>query len=434
MPCRRYIPVRAFCLLVLIICLGTGWKPDGNRPVPDLSDRINRFTFDILHQHAREEGIPANAILSPQSIFHGMAMTYVASQGRTRRELTGAFHFPDSDEQLMRDLASLRGRLQRSARGRRVDMEMANAVWVDDTEANFREDYLRKLRDAFAGAVRRGSFKDGKVAGQVNGWVARKTRGRIKNIVAPGDFLPAKGGSEDDAPGLVCVNAIYFKSDWASAFTEGETRSHAFHTGPDAAGHAMLMHQRSMLKYAKDEHFQFLEIPYLGEDYCLQALLPVEVLPIQELLSQATPDALSNLSRQAVRQEVDVLLPTFELRTRVGLKGLLGRLGAESVFDSRRAELGRMIHARPDAERVYMGSMWQDAWIRLDEKGTEAAAATTSISFPLGCSAESISMPVSFHADHPFLFFIVHRPSQSLLFAGWITDPEQGARQGTPSP
>jgi len=426
MPCRKYIPGRALCLLVLIVCLGTGWKPDGNRPVPDLSDRINRFTFDILQQHAREEVIPANAILSPQSIFHGMAMTYVASQGDTRRELADTFHFPDSDEQLMRDLATLRGRLQRAARQKHVEMEMANAVWLDDTQADFREDYLKKLREAFAGAVRRGSFRNGKVAGKINRWVAKKTRGRIKNVVEPENVMPADPGNEGDDPGLVCVNAIYFKSDWASAFTKGATQSHTFHTCRDTEGHAMLMHQRGMLRYAEDEQFRFLEIPYLGEDYCLQAILPVQILPIRELLSQATPDALANLSRQARSQEVDVLFPTFELRTRVGLRGLLHRLGAKSVFDPRKAELGRMIHPRPDACRVYLGSMYQDAWIGLDEEGTEAAAATTSISIPLSCSAKSISAPAYFHADHPFLFFIVHRPSQSLLFAGWIANPEQG--------
>jgi serpin B len=87
-----------------------------------------------------------------------------------------------------------------------------------------------------------------------------------------------------------------------------------------------------------------------------------------------------------------------------------------------------MIVKKPEAYRVYLSDVFQDAFIEVHEKGTEAAAVTTTVHYSIGCSAgPPPPRRVDFHADHPYLFAIVHNESRSVLFAGWVTDPKSPA-------
>jgi serpin B len=105
-------------------------------------------------------------------------------------------------------------------------------------------------------------------------------------------------------------------------------------------------------------------------------------------------------------------------------------MGLESAFDKQRADFDKMIIKNFGAFRVYITDSYHDAWIDVHEEGIEAAAATATAHFSFGCSAPRQPMPAEFHADHPFLFMIVHNESRSILFAGWISNPEKLAQQG----
>jgi len=80
---------------------------------------------------------------------------------------------------------------------------------------------------------------------------------------------------------------------------------------------------------------------------------------------------------------------------------------------------------RLEASRVYLSSVRHDVWMEVGEEGTEASAVTASVHYTVGCSAEEPPMPAEFHADHPFLYFIVNDSSRSILFAGWIGNPAE---------
>jgi serpin B len=100
-------------------------------------------------------------------------------------------------------------------------------------------------------------------------------------------------------------------------------------------------------------------------------------------------------------------------------------MGAEQAFDRSRANFDGMIVQRPEAAHVYLSSVRHETWMEVSEEGTEAAAVTASVHYTVGCSAEEPPMPAEFHADRPFLYFIVHNPSRSILFAGWIGNPAE---------
>ncbi len=415
---------------VLLTALGPA-RPDRTKPpIPDISRRINAFTVDLMKAWARGETLPANAVLSPQSLFHGLAMSYIASGGRTRGELAAAFHFPDDNEALLDALGQLRRHFRTAARHERVEVTVAQSLWLDDTYADFRDDYVDQVRRAFDASVHRVAFADRvSTSDAINAWVSQATRGRITRVVSPDDFLSRSTPGIVNEPALVAVNALYFNADWASRFDAGGTRSRPFHLNASETATAMMMHQHTVLAYAESETLQFLELPYIDNGFSMYVLLPKAITGTGPLLDDLTAEAIFALKRRAAPREVDVLLPRFEMRSRLGAKDVLRAMGVRLAFHPVNADFDRMIHKTLEAFVVYISEIYHDAWIDVHEDGTEAAAATTTVHYSFGCCASPPPDPVAFHADHPFLFFVVHNDSRSILLAGWLSDPDGVARR-----
>jgi serpin B len=409
-----------------------GSTPGGPVPVviPELSQRINAFSLDLLKHHARSAQAAPNAVLSPQGIFQALALSYLASGGETRNELAGTMHFPEDNDRLAGDIGRLRGQIESAAKDKRIEVTVANSAWLDGSYAEFRKSYTDHLEKALGVSFRKASFRrPGEASGEINRWVSRETRGRIKQVIGAEDLRSRSGPGVVDEPGLVTVNAVYFKADWGSRFEAGATRDLPFHLDRSRTQAVPTMHQRSVLLHAADDQFQFLEIPYVDGRFSMYIFLPGEILPVQKLVEPLSVERITKLKTGAAPCEVDVLLPKFEFRTHVDVKGALCEMGVKAAFDSGKADFDRMIVKKLDAYRVYLSDVFHDASIEVHEKGTVATAVTTSVHYSIGCSAAPSLHPprVDFHADRPFVFAIVHNESRSVLFAGWISDPKAPA-------
>ena len=303
-------------------------------------------------------------------------------------------------------------------------MGFANAVWVDDSYADFRKEYVQEVRKIFAAPLHRVSFAQrDAVSAEINNWIAGATRGKIPTGVAPEDFASRSGSGVIDEPGLVSVNAVYFKADWAGRFERDATRKAPFHVNASITKETMMMHQSSLLNYSEDHGFQFLEIPYVDNVYSMYVVLPRKVVGVRTLMREITPEVLAGLRRAAYPHQVDVLFPKFEIRSHLGVRDALSAMGVKSAFDRQEANFDRMITKNLEAFRIYLSEVHHDAWIDVREEGVAAAAATATVHRSFGCSAPALPVPAKFHADHPFLFLIVHNESRSALFAGWISKP-----------
>ena len=379
----------------------------------------------MLKRYAEGDKAEQNAILSPQGIFHGLAMSYVASGGQTRKELASVLHFPDDDQKLIKDLADLHRDLEATPWYKPAKVTVASAVWIDSTYAEFRKDYVDMLGKGFSASLHAAKFADAaKVSGEVNHWVSQKTHGKITKTVSPDDFQSRSiPGVTINEPALVSVNAVYFKMDWGSRFEKGATKPGPFHVDSATTQMAPMMHQHSVLPYAANEDFQFLEIPYIDDQYSMYVLLPQKIIGIKDLMSRVTAQTVIDLKRHAGPCMADVLLPTFEFKGHYDIKDQLENMGATTAFGGG-ADFGKMIVPNKFAQGIYIGQVYHDAWIDFHKEGTEAAAATTTVSYSVTCSAQMRPQPVDFHADHPFLFAIVHNKSYSILFAGWIANPK----------
>jgi serpin B len=394
----------------------------GVGPVPALSGRINSFTFDFLKQEAAYGG--QNEVVSPMSIFCGLAMSYVASGGDTRSALARVAHYPGNNETLVHDLAGLQREITEGGCRRGVEMRMTDSVWLDVRYAEFSRQYLRDIGRLGAGSAHEVAFNEKeKASGEINAWVSKNTNGRITGSTQPGDFRSRSGPGVIDEPGLVSVNAVYFKAEWISRFAPNGTLKQKFYTTSGTEREVPMMHQTSLLLYSQNARFKFLEMPYRGGLYSMIVLLPREKTDPEGMLAALTAEAVVNLKSSALPHKVDVMFPKFLIAHHSDVKSILVGMGAGMAFDSSRADFGGMIVKKMEASRVYLSSVRHDAWMDVGEEGTEVAAVTTSVHFTVGCSAEGPPMAAEFHADHPFLFLIVHNRSRSVLFAGWIGNP-----------
>lgn len=414
------------CILIAVCFLGlsAGSPPDNAGDTPETSQAINEFTLALLKHQASAGDAPANVVLSPQSIFHGLAMSYIASGGKTRTDLTRVCRFPADDRQLMRELATIQRELLATAAHRRVDVCLANGAWLDETHADFQKDYLRQIGTANGGSLNRVNFADkSRASSEINRWISEKTRGKIRQVVNPQDFASRSQPGVVDEPALVIANAVYFKADWGSQFDKSATRDQPFHVYDAMTVNARMMHQQSVLSYSENEQYKFLEIPYIDDLYSMYVLLPKTLVPVNEMLGNLTTDMIAELKRNAFSHQVDVMLPKFTLSSHSSVKSILGAMGAISAFDKGSANFDRMIIKKIEAFRIYMSEIYHAAWIDVHEEGTKAAAATTTVHYSYGCSAASPPPPAEFHADHPFAYLVIHNESRSILFGGWVSNP-----------
>jgi serpin B len=274
-------------------------KPDP-RAIPDVSQRINAFSLDFLKRCARSPDAAPNAVLSPQSIFQGLAMSYVASGGQTRKELAEVLHFPEDNERLMDDLKQVRRQIKSAAEDRRIAASVANSVWLDDTYAEFRKEYTERIQKVFGAALHQAKFHDAdKASGEINRWVANEASGRIREVISPADLRSRSTPGVIDEPGLVTLDAVYFKADWGIRFEPDGTRELPFHVDQQRTRIAPMMHQRSILLYAADDQFEFLEIPYIDGRFSMYVLLPREILPLAKLAAPLSADGIARLRRGA---------------------------------------------------------------------------------------------------------------------------------------
>ncbi|KFU92069.1 Leukocyte elastase inhibitor B, partial [Chaetura pelagica] len=250
---------------------------------------------------------------------------------------------------------------------------------------------------------------------EINQWVEEKTEGKIPSV------LPE--GSVDSRTRLVLVNAIYFKGNWAEKFREARTTDMPFRLNKNERKTVKMMYQKNEFPfgYFPDKKLRVLELPYDGKELSMIILLPDDIeddsTGLQQLEKQLTLEKLQEWTRpeNLYSDDVCVHLPKFKLEESYDLQSDLRALGLLDVFDSGKADLSGMSGARD----LFVSKVVHKAFIEVNEEGTEAAAAT-AVRFQYCCGR--MNQPY-FKADHPFLFFIRHNPTRSILFLGRYASP-----------
>ncbi len=373
---------------------------------PETAAAINGFAADFYREVS---GGNHNVFFSPASIYVAFGMVNEGARGETALQLRNTFGFgADAElrhghtEQLMSSL---------NQRDPYAALHMANAMWLAEWFEPY-ESYTDVVRDVYRAEV---DSVDLPAVGMdtVNTWAAEKTEGKIKNVLR--EPLP-------DLTASVMTNAIYFKGSWAERFPAGATSPSDFWTG-ERQVQADFMHMTGWFDYASSPTEQVLRMPYEGDRLSMLVVLPAERDGTGTLEGSIAPDMVDRWTADLRPAEVAVEMPKFEMKTNYNLAPPLMELGAVDVFDGAAADLSGMVDLSGSLQNLYVGGALHDAYVQVNEEGTEAAAVTTII---VGITSESYEPPpVPFVADHPFLFLILDDRSGTILFMGRVSDPSQ---------
>jgi serpin B len=378
------------------------------------------------------KGMPsdANALLSPYSIQTALAMTYAGAEGQTRAEMASILHYPADEAELHRSFAVLQKALEevtkstteRAERAKKVGgpsepitLTVANRLFGESSYA-FRPAFLTLVKDTYKAPLQAIGFTSNPADAiqTINGWVEQETRRRIR------DLIPSGGLSADTR--LVLVNAIYLKAPWVEEFSASATRPAPFHMKGGPAQDVPTMVHEGHYGYAQREGFSVLTIPYSGGDVQFLILLPDKRDGLGALEAKVTPELLAACA-DVGKSNLVLHLPKFRIEPPLfRLAQVLQTLGMKSAFDQPKgsANFDRMAPRKSDGY-LYISEIFHKTFLALDEKGTEAAAAT-AVSMDLRAAMQKPE-PIDLRVDHPFLFAVQHRLSGACLFLGRVTEP-----------
>ncbi|XP_026367169.2 serpin B6 isoform X3 [Ursus arctos] len=244
----------------------------------------------------------------------------------------------------------------------------------------------------------------------INTWVAEKTEGKIAELLSP--------GSVDPMTNLILVNAIYFKGNWDKQFNKSQTMERPFKVSKNEEKPVQMMFKKStfQMTYIGEIFTKILVLPYVGRELNMVIMLPDENTDLRMVERELTYEKFTEWTRPDMmdEEEAEVFLPRFKLEENYDMENVLCTLGMTDAFEQARADFSGM-SSRKD---LYLSKVVHKAFVEVNEEGTEAAAATAAVMM-LRCAR----ITPRFCADHPFLFFIQHSKTNSILFCGRFSSP-----------
>jgi serpin B len=374
--------------------------------VEELALGNNAFAFDVY----RAEGGDGNLVFSPYSISLAFSMAYAGARGETEEQTAGVLNYLPQETQhpafnlLERRISGLGEEGGDAGPAEPFRLNIANAAW-GQRGYRFEEAYMRTLAGHYGAGLRALDFgRPEEASEEIKAWISSETQGRIEDLVSP-EFL-------DPATRLVLANAVYFKASWLSRFYERETRNGSFALLDGGEASFPLMRQEMDLPYAEGDGYQAVRLPYEGEKVDMLVLLP-KAGRFEEVEGRLNAGFLEDVDQGLRPRYVGLTLPRFDFETDLELPKLLKQMGLTSPFGP-----GADFSGMTGEKDLFVSDALHRANIAVDERGTEAAAATV-----LGMAESGAPETVEMIVDGPFFFAITERDTGTILFLGRVTDP-----------
>jgi serpin B len=364
---------------------------------------VNAFAFDLYRALADRD---SNLFYSPISLSLALAMAYAGARGETEGQMASTLHYTLPQAELHRSLNALDLAVAGSGQG--FTLKTANAAW-SQAGYRYRQAYLETLGRNYGAALGLLDFTDdGKreqARGTINRWTSDQTEGKIPGLLEKGML--------SEFTRLVLTNAIYFKADWRDPFKKEMTRDSLFTLPNGEQVTVPLMSRRGDMLYAEGPDYQAVELPYRGDRVRMVAILPTAG-QFASFERRLDVERFDGIIRALQPQDVKLYIPKFRFGADLKLNDTLAEMGMPDAFDRARADFSGI---KEEAEpRIFLSHVVHRALVAVDEKGTEAAAAS-------GIVAEIASLPVVLKFDRPFVFAIRDADTGTLLFLGRLVDP-----------
>ena len=433
---------------VAAVLLFSGGLPCG-AAAQDTQDRALIAAYNASGQQLFKElsQKPGNIVFSPYSIGVAMAMALSGARGETEAEMARILNHRQGRTELGADNARVLSKLKAYADdvppcsgdlklvdarcvapvpasgecpaeseregdlcvaepfgSQTAKLLVANALMV--VQPVIAKEYSKTLKEMYAAEV----FQAARVQ-DVNGWVKRKTEGRIDKIIQrvnPGDVA-------------VLLNAIYFKARWQSVFKLNETTRATFRLTSSQRVTVPMMRRTGQYNVVQRPGFRAIRLPYEATQIGMIIVLPDEIDGLGTLSNRLGAEEIAELFEEAGRgKRIELMMPRFKTAYDAGLKKPFKKLGMQKAFDEKLADFSGMTGRPPSEARIVISEIVHRAVIDVKEEGTEAAAAT-AVRMRTGTGRREAPEP--FHIDRPFLYYIADRATGAILFQGRIVDP-----------
>ncbi|NQT73880.1 MAG: serpin family protein, partial [Chloroflexi bacterium] len=387
--------------------------PTPESELEELVSGNNAFAFDLYSEMQSEDG---NLFFSPFSISTALAMTYAGAQGETEKQMSDVLHFTLPQQDLHPTLNALDILLtakddQQPIEGKFV-LNIANSLW-GQKDYPFVPEFLQIILTNYSAGIEfvdyRNDFETARSA--INDWVSEQTEEKIKDLIPEGGI--------DELTRLVLANAIYFYSDWLYPFEASRTHDRPFNLLSGDQVDVPMMNQLAPFRHSSGEGYQAVELRYVGDTAAMTIIVP-DSGNFTSFESGLSIDVLQEILANLQQKDVALTMPKFSYDYSLNLAQTLAEMGMPRAFDKGKAEFFGIAKETPEGPLCISG-VFHKAFVDVDEKGTEAAAATA-----VGVSTTFLPhVDVQLTIDRPFIYLIRDVNTGSILFMGRVLSPVQ---------
>jgi len=368
----------------------------------EVVDSANKFAFDIFKPVLGEVKGSENIMISPFSITSALSMVLNGAAGETFDAVRHTLRY---DGKTIEEINETYLRLMKEMIpvDPRVTMEIANSVWVEK-RLKVKQPYIDALKTWYLAEARNIDVTDPGAVDMVNGWIEEKTHDKIQDML---DYL-----SPDLA--MLLINAIYFNGKWRYQFDAEDTQKRPFYITPGESVQVPMMYQEENFAVTGTENATLLELPYGQGNYSMVVMLPNEGVLLAEAAATLNSEDWAEWMHQLSygTTEVHLSLPKFEYEYKRELKDDLAALGMGIAFS------GAADFSNITDQGILISRVIHQTFIKTDEEGTEAAAATV-VEFVF----TSIPSTTVVNVNRPFLYFIRETTTGTIVFMGQVVDP-----------
>ena len=401
----RAIAKILLCIILMSVVL-TGqitanaqYGPEGN----PMARSNNTFAFNLYQQVKGQDG---NLIFSPYSITQALGMLYLGAGGTTQQQIAETLALPAQEDINFTELSSI---MNAPPQFEEIVFQLntANSLWAQQGYA-LHPDYVDSLSEYYGVQLEEVDFSAPEHTAQIiNQWVSDQTQDKINDLVDPSSLGPLTR--------LILVNAIYLNAGWASMFDENGTEDAPFTLLDGTQVSVPMMHVYAGFSYIGTESYQVVALDYQQPNFAMIVILPDQgqFEAVEAMLSNEFYETL--LTQLFMSYNLKVALPRFKYDTSLDLAETLKAMGMPAAFGAD-ADFSGIAD-----EGLFVDGVIHQAYISVDEKGTEAAAATE---IGMGGGGPP-NQPIIFNADRPFIYIIYEYRSGGILFIGRVVDPSQ---------
>lgn len=395
-------------------------KPPATPPKPEelaagsrFANSSNAFGFDLYKELRKTAG---NLAVSPTSLSIALAMTWGGAKSETANEMKQVLHFVRSPADTMSDAGTLTKLLENPSRP--LQLSVANRLFGQKSYT-FEQPYLDSTEKAFGASLEMVDFELATESARktINGWVEQKTERRIVDLVPQGGL--------DAKTRLVLVNAVYFLADWEHPFDKASTREAPFTLSAAKEVKTPTMQATRMFNYAEVGDTNLIELSYKGGEMSMLLAIPRQVEGIEKLEQSMSQDKFAAWSKAMKREYIRLFMPRFEVNPTqsLSLASDLQKLGMKAAFKADKADFTGIANPPKPEDRLAISQVFHKAFVKVDEKGTEAAAASAVVMGDLNKSVKQKPVPREVKVDRPFVYFIRDNQTGLILFMGRVADP-----------